>query len=156
MTALWIMSLADDAEQGLFLVVDIDYPRSKHLLHQAMPLLPEKITVTEEDLSPYSRRCNDKFKHKEGASHKSEKLSATFRHRRRYFLHYRTLKFALRQGLKLRKVHSAILFKQERFMAGFIELCTKMRQEAKTETERQLWKLLANSCYGEYVVYERL
>ena len=56
-----------------------------------------------------------------------EKLVPNLRNKTRYWIHYRNLKFALEEGLRLTKVHRVIEFEQEAWMKPFIDFNTKMR-----------------------------
>ena len=51
-----------DSEKGLILEVDLEYPKELHNLHNDYPLAPEKIKVTKDMLSDYSRKIAEKFK----------------------------------------------------------------------------------------------
>ena len=172
----YIASLGDEDDIGYALEVDLDYPEDLHLKHNSFPLAPANVTITEKDLSSYSRVCHQQFTHKTGggryrfddddddgdggggeekggrrAKYSSKKLTATFRRREKYLVHYRNLKFYLAQGLKLVKVHKAVKFRQSAFIRGFIDLCTEMRARSKTEMEKEMWKLFANSVYGKFI-----
>ncbi|KAL4083783.1 hypothetical protein QTP88_029099 [Uroleucon formosanum] len=50
--------------------------------------------------------------------------------------------------LPKKKLYS-IRFSQKKWMASYIEFCTKMRTEAKNEFEKEFWKLLINSVFGK-------
>ena len=59
------------------------------------------------------------------------------------------LKFAVQMGIKVTKVHRIIKFKQDYIIRDYIELNTKMRAEAKTEPEKDIFKLMNNSLFGK-------
>jgi len=83
--------------------------------------------------------------------HKAEKLTATFGKRVKYTCHGRNLLYYVQQGMILEEIHSGIVFEQKAFLKDFIELCTKMRKEAKTKLEKDAWKRLANCLYGKVI-----
>ena len=66
-------------------------------------------------------------------------------------MHGFNLKLALEQGMILKKIHAVITFEQKDFMKEFIDICTKERAQAKTPTESNMWKLVANSVYGKLI-----
>ena len=53
--SLNILDVADDAEIGYALEVDLDYPHRLHDAHNDYPLAPEHIEITPDMLSPYSQ-----------------------------------------------------------------------------------------------------
>jgi len=138
----------DDDGTGYILEVDLDYSPELHESHRHFPLAAEKMTVNEQILSPLSKNTlvNMKGNERKKAqdenylpSHKSPKLSATFQNRKKYVLHSLNLKYYIQKGLKLRKVHRGISFRQQRFIKPFVEMCAKQRQSASTEQMSQIW-----------------
>ena len=59
------------------------------------------------------------------------------------------LKFVVKIGIKVTKVHRIFKFKQEYNIRDHIELNTKIRAEAKTEAEKDTFKLMNNSLFGK-------
>ena len=47
-----ILNLSDEAEVGFMNEVDLDYPSNIHDVHNAYPLVPERLTIDEIMLSP--------------------------------------------------------------------------------------------------------
>ena len=68
-----------------------------------------------------------------------------------YVTHYVNLKFYKDHGLVISKIHRGIKFRQDNFLRPFIDLCTKLRANSDSDFERELFKLLANSSYGEFI-----
>ena len=59
------------------------------------------------------------------------------------------LKFYVRHGMKVKKVHNVISFKQNKWLEKHISFNTKKRNKAKNDFEKDFYKLLNNSFYGK-------
>ena len=59
-------------------------------------------------------------------------------------IHITALKQALNHGLVLKDVHRVIKFNQEAWLKPYINMNTKLRQEAKNEFEKYFFKLMNN------------
>lgn len=134
---------------GFLLEVDLSYPANLHQTHDNFPLAPENIEINYENLSPYSKKA---LLRTAGTKKYCDfKLSATFHDRKNYVLHFKTLKLYLSLGMKLLKIHRVLRFRQKRFIAPFIEKCTKARQNSSTKFEQDQFKKVANSTYGKTI-----
>ena len=60
-------------------------------------------------------------------------------------MHMRALKQALNNGLKLKKVHKVIKFRQRAWLKPYIDMNMKLRKEAKSKFEKDFFKLMNNS-----------
>jgi RNase P subunit RPR2 len=136
---------AEDCK-GYILEVDLDYPTNLHHSHNDYPLAPEKAKVTPHMLSPYALDLAKKLKIGQG---KTEKLVPNFYAKTSYVVHYRNLKYYLELGMKLTKIHKILEFEQSRWMKPYIDFNTAKRQVASSSFEKDLFKLMNNSCYGK-------
>ena len=64
---------------------------------------------------------------------KSKKLIRDWTDKKKYLIHYRMLKFYVRHGMVVAKIHEIISFKQSRWLEKYIFLNTK-----KNETELKM------------------
>ena len=81
----------------------------------------------------------------------TEKLITDQTKKQRYFLHYRDLKFYITHGIRILNVHTVYKFKQYPWLAKSINYTTEQRSKAKTEFEKQFYKLMNNSFYGKTI-----
>ena len=98
------------------------------MLHSDLPFLPDRMKV------------NKVKKHVCNATDKEN-----------YSIHIFALKQALNHGLKLKRVHSVISFRQEAWLKPYIDLNTEFIKNAKNEFEKDFYKLKINSIYGKTV-----
>ena len=106
--------------------MDLEYPQELHDLHDDYPLAPERLMVD-----------------------KVEKLIPNLNGKEKYVIHHEALKQYLELGLKLVKVHRGIKFREEAFMESYIAKNTKLRAKAKSEFEKDFFKLMNNSVFGK-------
>ena len=139
-----ILATSDDSVVGFFVEVDIAYPSSLHDSHNDLPLAPEKILIRKSRLSPYAQSFNVKL-----PSEGREKLVETLLDKNRYVCHYRNLKFYVNQGLKVRKLHSVIQFRQSKWLGDYISKNTIMRKQATNDFGKKFYKLMSNACFGK-------
>lgn len=113
--------IADDAEIGYILEVDLKYPEELHDLHNNYPVAPEKIEITPEMLSPYCQQLAMDFEYKPS---KVDKLVPNLWSKGGYILYYRNLQLYLSLGMKLTKIHRILKFKQQAWLKPYLELNT--------------------------------
>ena len=122
----FIKNYDENSNKGYFLEVDIDYPKELFNLHKDLPFLPE------------SKKVN-----------KVEKLICDIEDKKKYVIHIRALKQAINNGLRLKKVHRIIQFKQKAWLKVYIDMNTELRKNAKNEFEKNFFKLMNNSVFGK-------
>ena len=136
----------EDSNKGLLLEVDLEYPKELHDLHNDYPLGAEKVKVTDDMLSGYCKKIQNKFKISTGLVHK---LIPTLCDKEKYVLHYRNLQLYLDLGLKLKKVHRVLEFNQSPWLKQYIDFNTQKRTQAKNSFEKDFFKLMNNSVFGK-------
>ena len=77
------------------------------------------------------------------------KLVPHLNNRTKYTLHYRNLKLYQAMGMKITKVHRIIGFRQSQWLKPCIDLNTDLRTKAKTDSEKDFFKLMINSVFGK-------
>lgn len=141
-----IEKIPEDSRRGYVIECDIEYPPELHVSHNDYPLCPEKLTVSNSQLSPKQMQMQEKLGLKED---KVAKLVPNLNNKTKYIVHYRYLQECLKQGLKLTKIHRGISFIQEPWMKPYIEFNTDKRKVAKNDFEKDFFKLMNNSAYGK-------
>ena len=139
-----ILATSDDSVVGFFVEIDIAYPSSLLDSHIDLPLAPEKILIRKSWLYPYAQSFNVKL-----PIDGRQKLVETLLDKNRYVCHYRNLKFYVNQGLKVRKLHRVIQFRQSKWLGDYISKNTIMRRQAKKDFEKKFYKLMSNACFGK-------
>lgn len=131
---------------GYILECDIEYPRHLHKLHNEYPLLPENVIPQLEDLNDWQIEIDHNGN---PIIPKQAKLCPNLKDKSHYVIHYKNLKYALAQGLILKKVHRAISFTQRPYMRQYIMTNTALRKKSKSEFEKAFFKLMNNSVFGK-------
>ena len=121
-------NISDDSSVGYILEVDLDYPEELHNTHSDFPFCPE---------------------HSKPPGSKQEKLLTTLLPKRKHVLHYRALKKAIANGLKILKFYRVLRFNQSQWLKPYIDFNISMRTSAKNEFEKNLFKLMNNAVYGK-------
>ena len=120
----FIKNYNENSDIGYFLEVDVEYPKKLFGSHKDLPFLPERKKLE-----------------------KVEKLVCSIEDKEKYVIHIRALKQALNHGLILKRVHRVIQFNQEAWLKPYIDMNTKLRKEAKSEFEKDFFKLMNNSLF---------
>ena len=80
---------------------------------------------------------------------KSRKLICDWTDKKNYLVPYRMLKFYIRHGLVVQKIHEIILFKQSQWLEKYINFNIQKIKKAKNDFEKDFFKLLNNAFYGK-------
>ena len=114
----------ENSDYGAILEVDVEYPPMVRAKHKDLPFLSQKKKISKVD-----------------------KLVTTLDDKEKFVVHVAALKQALNHGLKLKKVHRVIEFKQEEWLKPYIDKNTDLRRDAKNEFEKDFFKLMNNSVF---------
>ena len=78
-----------------------------------------------------------------------KKLVCNLYDKKKYVVHINSLKQTLNHGLKLKKIYRIIEFNQEPWLKPYIDMNTELRKLARNDFEKDLFKLMNNSVFGE-------
>ena len=134
-----ILNTSDESDHGYYIVCDIDYTNECKERTEQLALMPNKRKINDNELG-YLERDRGKAR--------SEKLVLDQNNKTECMVHYRMLKFYVKMGVKVTKIHRVIKFKQDYICRDYIQNNTNKRATAKTEAEKDVRKLMNNSLYG--------
>ena len=134
-----ILNTPDDSDHGYYIVCDIDYTNECKERTKQLDLMPNKSKINDNELG---------YRERDGGKARSEKLILDQNNKTEYMVHYRMLKFYVKMGVKVTKIHRVIKFKQDYICRDYIQNKTNKRTTAKTEAEKDVRKLMNNSLYG--------
>ena len=103
---MWIKS---NSSTGYILEVDLEYPKNLHNKHNHYPLAPKKINIQKEWLTDYCLKIANEHNI---TTVIVKKLVPNLMNKNNYVIHYKNLQQCLELGMKLRKVHRILKFKQ--------------------------------------------
>ena len=83
------------------------------------------------ELSEVSKSIYKSINNKQARDGTSKKLILDFNDKHKYVIHISKLKEDIKKGIRLKKIHRCISFKQKAWLAPYIELNTNLRKQAK-------------------------
>ena len=114
----------EKSNKGYIFEVDVEYPKRLHNLHSDLAFLPGKTKA---------KKCNN--------------LIWNLYDKNNYIVHIRALKQALNHGLVLQKFHRIIKFNQKAWLKSYIDMDNKLKTEAKSDFEKDLFKLMNSAVF---------
>ena len=139
-----------NGDEGYIFDVDLEYPKELHDKHIDYPLAPEIMKVKADMLSNTQREIYKAYHQgKEAKDEQTNKLILNVMDKSNYVLHISALQFYLKQGLKIKKKNRVISFKQKEWLKPWIDFNTEKRKKATSDFQKDLYKLMNNSCYGK-------
>ena len=125
--------------RGCIVECDLQYTTKAKINTRRFPLAPEHLKIKEDDLSDLQL----KYLQVENKNiDETEKLILNL-YDKKDVIHHESL------GLKVTIVHKTISFKEEKWLQPYIDFNTHQRTLAKSDFEKDLWKLMNNSFYGK-------
>ena len=138
-----ILNTPDDSNIGYFIEVDLTYPNNIKEKTKNFPFAPVIKKINPDDFNDYLKEI------KPDTYIQSSKLICDWSDKKNYLVHYRTLKFYVRHGMIVERVHNIISYKQNRWLEKYISFNTQKRNQALNVFEKDFYKLLNNAFYGK-------
>ena len=133
----------DNNEFGYFIECDLEYPVENKEETKNFPFCPYQTKADPNLFSGYMNNINQ-------PNYKpTSKLMCDVTNKSKYMIHYRMFKFYLDQGMKVTKIHTIYKFKQSPWLGKYIDHNTQKRTVAKTNFEKDLYKLMNNAFFGK-------
>ena len=138
-----ILNTPDNNEYGYFIECDMLYPAEIKEKTKNFPFCPYQTKADPDLVSSYMNNVNQ-------PNYKpTQKLMCDVTNKSKYMIHYRMFKFYLNQGMKVTKIHTIYRFKQSPWLGKYIDHNTQKRTVAKTNFEKDLYKLMNNAFFGK-------
>ena len=138
-----ILNTPDDSAIGDFIEADLIYPDNKKEKTKNFPFAPVNKKINPDNFNDYRKEI------KPDTYIQTNKLICDWSDKKNYLVQYRMLKFYVRHGMIVDKVHEIISFKQSNWLEKCINFNTQKRNQAVNDFEKDFYKLLNNSFYGQ-------
>ena len=116
-----IKNTADDNDIGYTIECDLEIPEDLHETLKEFPPAPETLCPSKDMLSEFHHDIMTQNKMKPS---KCPKLIPQLMKKEKYVIHYRNLKYILKLGVKLTKIHRVLQFQQKAWLKPYIDMNT--------------------------------
>ena len=127
-----ILNTSDDSEVGYFLEVVLRYPDNMEEKTKNFPFRSENKIIHKNKYNDNEHMKQIKPK----IYAKSKKLICDWTDKKNYLVHYRMLKFFVRHGMVVDKIHEIISFQQSKWLEKYINFITQKGNKAKNDFEK--------------------
>ena len=122
-----ILRTPHDSDHDYYIVCDIDYTNKCKERTEQLALMPNKRKINDKELD---------YRERDGGRARSEKLILDHNNKTEYMVHYRMLKFYVKLGVKVKKIHRKIKFKQDYICRDYIQNNKTKEQQLKLKQKR--------------------
>ena len=138
-----VLNTHDCSNTGYILIVDLIYPDNIKYKTKNFPLCPENKTIDPNNYTQYMKE------HEPNPHRPTSKLICDQTNKEYYIIHYRNLKFYLRMGMIIKKVHRIVSFDQSPWLKAYIDYNTQKRAQADSDFIKDYHKNLVCSFFGK-------
>jgi hypothetical protein len=142
---------------GYTVEVDLEYPKEIHEAHADFPLCPTNMAIDPKELSDYQRDLYIKLHDVDEEISKDKiktgsKLMGTLFDKEKYIMSYHYLKECVAGGMKIKRIHRCVEYKQSKWLEPYISKNTALRKLASQLGDDfgcEIFKFLNNSIFGK-------
>lgn len=139
--------------RGFCACVDLHYSDELKERTDQFPFAPDHMLINDQyfdedgNLYPFLKKWSEE---NEGAAVKPFKgLVATLYDKERYCVHWRLLKWYMKHGLQVTKIHNLVFFNEDKYLEPYVSHNISLRNERTDELGKMVYKLMGNSIYGK-------
>ena len=148
-----IANQATDGDIGYWLHLDTrDVSPEVARVRDEFPLCLTHMTITENDISPYSKRLLEVEGRKLGE--KNRKLVASHKGFKDHLISLELLQLLISLGLEIQCIHAIYSFRQTPYLKPFIERNVTQRKNETCDIRNRIYKLMSNAVYGRSMLFE--
>ena len=138
-----ILNTPDDSDIGHFVEADLIYPDNIKVKTINFPFAHVIKKINPDNFNDYMKEI------KPDTYIQTSKLICDCSDKKSYLVQYRMLKFYVRHGMIVDKVHEILSFKQSKWLEKYINFSTQKGNQALNDFEKDFYKLLNNAFYGK-------
>ena len=138
-----VLNTHDCSNTGYALIVDLIYPDNIKYKSKNFPYCPENKTINPDNNTEYMKE------HEPKPHRPTSKLICDQTNKEYYIVHYRNLKFYIRMGMIIKKVHRIVSFEQSKWLAKYLDYNTQKRVKADSDFMKDYHKNLICSFFGK-------
>lgn len=152
-TLLALFRVYKSTSLGACFCVDLLIPPELKIKTDQFPLAPEHILIKDQyfdengELYPFLKQWQEA---NEGEIPKAFKgLVGTLYDKEKYTLHWRLLKFYIKMGMIVTKVHNFVTFTEASYLNPYVSKNIELRNHRTDELGKMVYKLMSNALYGK-------
>ena len=138
-----VLNTHDCSDTGYVFIVDLIYPDNIKYKSKNFPYCPENKTLNPVNYTEYMNE------HEPKPHRPTSKLICDQTNKEYYIVHCRNLKFSLRMGMIIKKVHRIVSFDQSLWLSKYIDYNTQKRAQADSDFIKDYHKNLICSFFGK-------
>ena len=141
-----IFSLEPDSLKGYAFEINLSIGSEYHKFVSDLPPAPKNRHFDDSEfMAKLREKCNI-------TDTKECKLTPNLKDKKKYIIHYKTLQFYLKLGIKIEKIHRIIEFTQLPWLKEYVDLNTKLRKKVTNKIDKDIFKLMNCSVFSRLLM----